>query len=95
MRRFYHEMFTLDDAGTGDEKMWMRSADSKCSYINVVNHVRTFRSSIMLLNNIFQQGRRRRKNRRRTLWGTLRIVSTRERSGKYFSAAYFIDRIFA
>ena len=42
MRRFYHEVFTLDDTGTGDQKMWMRSADSKRTYINVVNHVRTF-----------------------------------------------------
>jgi hypothetical protein len=33
-----------------------------------------------------------RKNRRRTLWGTLRILSTRERSWGPFSAAYYFQQ---
>ncbi len=32
-----------------------------------------------------QQDRRRRKHRRRTLWGTLRMLSRRERSWRTFS----------
>ena len=42
MRRFHHELFALDDAGTGDQKMPMPSADFKSSYFNFVNHVRPY-----------------------------------------------------
>jgi len=40
-----------------------------------------------LFKKIVQQGRRRSKNRRRTLWGTLRILASRERRWRAFSTA--------
>src|SRR5687768_7120945 len=40
-----------------------------------------------MLKKVIQQGRRRRNNRKRTLRGTLRIVSSRERSWWPFSAS--------
>src|SRR5688500_3384974 len=40
-----------------------------------------------MLKNVRQRGRRRRKNRKRTLWGTLRIFSSREQSWRHFSAS--------
>ncbi len=40
-----------------------------------------------MLKKTVQQGRSRRKHRRRSLWATLRMLSRRERSWRFFSAS--------
>jgi hypothetical protein len=43
---------------------------------------------------VIQRGRRRRKHRKRTLWGTLRMFASRERSWGRFSASLNVEVLF-